>query len=405
MTYQSKTLDRVTRGQLCAGCGGCAAAAPEKIAMRIDAAGFARPHQVATVSDEEEGRIASICPSTSMIQNPAGRIDHVLWGPVRSVHQGWARNSKLRHHGSSGGALSAFLTHLIESGEVAFVAQTTADTQVPTANRQTASSSAKDIYDAAGSRYAPSSPLADLETWLAREEPFAFVGKPCDIAALRALAKIDTRIDRFVPYMVSFFCAGVPSLKGADRIIATLGAERDDVTAFQYRGDGWPGYAAATLKSGDIKKMSYHDSWGKILTQHLQYRCKICPDGTGGFADIVFADAWHCDEKGYPLFEEQDGRSLIVVRTEKGARALANAVAAHHIDEEPCDLQAIAPMQPGQVRRKRLAFSRLMALTALLRPAPHFQGFNLGAAAKSAGLMENLRSFLGSCRRILLDQR
>jgi coenzyme F420 hydrogenase subunit beta len=37
--------------------------------------------------------------------------------------------------------------------------------------------------------------------------------------------------------------------------------------------------------------MSYADSWGGILSRHVQFRCKICPDGTGGFADVVCADA------------------------------------------------------------------------------------------------------------------
>ena len=51
--------------------------------------------------------------------------------------------------------------------------------------------------------------------------------------------------------------------------------------------------------------MSYAQSWGEILTKHVQFRCKVCPDGSGGFADVACADAWYGDERGYPSFEEE----------------------------------------------------------------------------------------------------
>ena len=242
-----------------------------------------------------------------MTQDAAGREDHPLWGPYKSVFTGHATDEALRHHASSGGALSALLVHLVKSGAVDFIVQTNADPDRPFGNQTVMNEGAHQIYDAAGSRYAPSSPRAGLEAYLARGRPFAFVGKPCDVAALRALAREDERIDKLVPYMISFFCAGIPSLKGAEEIVQTLGAKPEDVAEFRYRGDGWPGEARAILKDGTSESMSYNDSWGKILTKHLQFRCKICPDGVGGFADIVFADAWHCDDAGYPLFDDREG--------------------------------------------------------------------------------------------------
>src|SRR3546814_11013092 len=54
---------------------------------------------------------------------------------------------------------------------------------------------------------------------------FAFVGKPCDISALRELAKSDARVDQQIPLKLSFFCGGIPSHAGADRIIAEMRSE------------------------------------------------------------------------------------------------------------------------------------------------------------------------------------
>lgn len=191
----------------------------------------------------------------------------------------------------------------------------------------------------------------------------------------------------------AFFCAGVPSLAGARQVLDTLGVAETDLAAFRYRGNGWPGFATATRVDGSEARMSYAESWGGILSRHVQFRCKICPDGTGGFADAVCADAWHCDEKGYPLFEEEEGTSLLVSRTTKGEKLVQAAMAAGRIVARPLSPEAVVAMQPGQTTKKRDALARIAALAARLRPVPRFKGFNLVRAARTAGLRVTVRNF------------
>lgn len=398
----SPSLRKVDAARSCAGCGACAAIAPAKIAMAVSDDGFLRPRQSAALDQREEETLAAVCPGRSMSQAADGREDHILWGPSVALWKGHATDAALRRQASSGGALSALLGHLLATGAVNFVVETTAADDIPYANQTVAAADASSVFAAAGSRYAPSAPLADLEKHLARGEPFAFVGKPCDVAALRALAKVDARIDRLVPFMISFFCAGVPSLEGAEAVIARMGYAPGEVARFRYRGDGWPGAAKAVAKDGAIRTLSYEESWGGVLSKHLQFRCKICPDGTGGAADVVCADAWECDARGYPLFDEKDGVSLVLARTEKGATLVRAAAEAGALHLEPAALADIAPMQPGQLKKKRLALSRLLALAVALRPAPAFTGYRLRAAAKTAGVGANVKSFLGTFRRIML---
>jgi coenzyme F420 hydrogenase subunit beta len=204
--------------------------------------------------------------------------------------------------------------------------------------------------------------------------------------------------------MISFFCAGVPSIHGAHAILEKLGVNEAEVSRFRYRGEGWPGRATAILKDGTEKSLSYMESWGDILSKRVQFRCKICPDGTGGFADVVCADAWHGDEKGYPLFEEQEGRSLIIARTTSGENLVRSALLAGCIRAEPLNIEEVQQMQPSQANRKRLILSRLLALFVFGRQVPVFQGFNLVRAAGMAGLRANLKSFLGMVRRILVHR-
>ena len=179
----------------------------------------------------------------------------------------------------------------------------------------------------------------------------------------------------------------------------------DDLAAFRYRGDGWPGYATATRKDGGAERMSYNDSWGDILTRHVQFRCKICPDGVGGAADAVCADAWECDEHGYPIFEEREGSSLILSRTEKGEALVRAAMEAGRLAAEPLPLAEVAAMQPGQAARKRNVAARLAAMAALGRPRPAYRGFDLIARARENPAGKNLRNFAGTLRRLLRARR
>jgi coenzyme F420 hydrogenase subunit beta len=376
--------------------------APRKIAMATSPQGFARPQQIQTLEEAEEQKVARICPGLVLQQNAAGRPDHVLWGPLIAVRSGYATGPALRTNASSGGVLSALLVHLLETGAVDRVVQTAASPELPIGNTTVVSRTTADVFDAAGSRYAPSAPLEGLDQTLAEPGRAAFVGKPCDVAALRALARRDARIDKSFPYMISFFCAGVPSLAGTRELLARLGVSEAEVATFRYRGDGWPGRATAVLEDGRRLSMSYADSWGGILSRHVQFRCKICPDGTGGFADVVCADAWHCDARGYPLFEEADGVSLVISRTGKGEDLIRRALGAGRITAEPLGTDAITAMQPGQVKRKRLVLARLMALAVLFRPRPRFHGFNLLAAARQVGPWAHLHNFLGSLKRLTI---
>jgi coenzyme F420 hydrogenase subunit beta len=317
---------------------------------------------------------------------------------------GHSADPALRLAASTGGALSALLVHLIETGEVDEVLQTGADPALPIANRSTCSRTPAEVLANAGSRYAPSAPLADLEPLLASERRFAFVGKPCDVAGLRALAARDSRVEERFPYVLSFFCAGVPSLSGAREVLAHLGVAEADLSGFRYRGDGWPGHATATRRDGRKARMSYADSWGGILSRHVQFRCKICPDGTGGFADVVCADAWETDEKGYPVFAERDGVSLVVARTARGMALVRSAASASALVLSPFDPAALTAIQPGQTQKRRYLLARLLALVLLRRPVPRYRGFHLVRNARHAGLRANLRNLLGTLRRGLLGR-
>lgn len=369
--------------------------------MRSEDPGYLRPEQTGDLSAAEDRLIAAVCPGLGERVVADGRADPVLWGPFVSMQTGSATDPEIRHAGASGGALSAILGHLLADGVVDAVVQTAAAPDLAIGNATVLSTDLAGILQAAGSRYAPSAPLAGLRALQADGRRFAFVGKPCDAAALRALIREDPDFERVFPVILSFFCAGVPSNTGARALLAALEAPEAETVSFRYRGNGWPGRATAKLADGSERSMSYHDSWGKILSKHVQHRCKICADGTGVAADIVCADAWESDEKGYPIFAEAPGISLIVARTTKGAELIAAAQAAGRIDCAPFDQNTLATIQPGQRERRRALLARLVALRLAGRSVPQYEGLQILAAARQNPLSRNLKNFLGMLRRSL----
>ncbi|WP_253949345.1 Coenzyme F420 hydrogenase/dehydrogenase, beta subunit C-terminal domain [Mangrovicoccus sp. HB161399] len=366
--------------------------------MELQPPGYLRPVQSGPLDAAEEARIARICPGLGQRVNPAGRRNDVLWGPWIAAETGNSTDPELRYRGSSGGGLSQAAAYLLEAGEVDAVICIAA-AEDPVANRPVLATNRAEVLEAAGSRYAPSSPLADLEAHLQGGRRLAFIGKPCDVAALRALAAEDPRISRQIPWMLSFFCAGVPSHSGAEAVLAALGTSLGETVSFRYRGQGWPGRATATLRDGSTRDMSYHDSWGEILSRHIQHRCKICADGTGTAADLVCADAWETDDRGYPLFEEQDGTSLFLVRTAAGGALLERLRAAGKVETAPFDMSRLRAIQPGQRNRRHALLARLWGLRAIGRPVPDYRGLQIGAAARQGGSAVFARNFLGMVRR------
>lgn len=402
---RSAVIDSVVKSQLCAGCGLCAGIGNGSVEMRLVDPGYARPKVVKALPPAVEARIAAACPGAVVAPWLATHSVHPYWGPYRRVMMGHATDPEIRFAGSSGGLLSALALYALESGQVDGVAHIHADPQRATHNILSLSRTRADILEGAGSRYGATSPLSTIDALLARDERLLFIGKPCDVSALRLLGEQDPRVARRIPFMFAFFCGGMPSLKGTDRVIGAMGLNPDDVINFRYRGNGWPGEARAETLGGAVGTMSYHDSWGGHLSKEVQFRCKICPDAVGGVADIACADAWYGGESGYPMFDEADGRSLLLTRSAAGDRLLNNAVAAGICLVTDCPIAEVDLMQPGQVRRKRVVFARAAATRMTGQPLPRMRGLLIGRAAWRAGIGETARNFAGTIRRIILGRR
>lgn len=398
-------LREIVDADLCAGCGLCAGLFPQQVGMALNGEGYLRPVAKRGLDAKEGKLLTRVCPGAGLAHPSRGAEFHPLWGPILRCQTGYACDPATRFAGSSGGALSALACFLVETGKVDGVLHVVPSETDPFACSTQISRSREEILRGAGSRYTPASPLERLDQCLAQPGKLAFIGKPCDVAALRALSRERQDVRGKFPYLLSFMCAGTPSVRGSEAVVRKLGFDPQQVVRFRYRGNGWPGRARAETHDGRSAEMDYEASWGTILNRYLQFRCKICADGTGEFSDVTCADAWYGNDKGYPTFSEQAGRSLVLSRTEVGKELVGEAVMKGYLSVETLPVEDLEGIQPYQAQRKRVMAARLMGMALAVRRIPAYRNLAVIKAGLEAGLVTAIRNAGGTWARVVRRTR
>lgn len=400
MSNPTTILKSIITADLCVGCGLCEGVSGGKLKMEFNEEGFLRPFgDIESVKEVE--KIVNACPGYRLELPKTSVPCDPIWGPLIEQRTGHATNERLRQVGSSGGALSALISSLLDCDFADKIIHITADEEKPIYNKIQVSTEITSIERAAGSRYGPSAPLAALPSMLTGDTRNILVGKPCDIAGARQFLENEPEMKDRIVLLVSFMCGGMPSIKGTHEILAQLKVKEDELEFFRYRGEGWPGRVKAITRDGNIATMGYDESWGGILRNHIQFRCKICPDAVGQFADIVFADAWHLTDNGEPSFNEHAGRSIILTRTASGEKACKIAMDLGAIKVSPLEIKEMNKMQPYHMSRKQLTLARILAFKVLGYKLNTYKNLMVGHAAFRAGFWRNVKCFLGTLSRYL----
>lgn len=392
---------------LCIGCGICqAVAGPDTIRMVQTPAGALRPAVYDGLTEETVETIYDVCPGTRVDGLPdslchgEAMIDPV-WGPWIRMVRAWATDPAVRFEGSTGGVLTALAQYLLRTNRVSFVLHTRASSSEPTFGEATLSFTEDDVLAAAGSRYGPTATLVNLDSVLDRGEPFAFIGKPCDIGALRSWRRHDERVNDLVRYWLTPVCGGYGPSDFTDRFLAGIGIERSELTQFRYRGRGCPGPTRAET-SDRVVERHYLDYWGDDESQwSLPWRCRLCPDGIGESADIAAADTWI---GGSPRRDETDhdlGTNAVIARTRAGADLLEAAVAEGALTvEREMSMEELSAYQPHQVTKKHRVAARFEGLADEGRIVPKTNRLRLDELGARLSTDERNEQRIGTRSRV-----
>lgn len=396
------SIDEIVRGGLCIGCGLCESlAGRDRVEIVSTADGRERPVARGPLDADTLRAINAVCPGTRVEGaepdrlSPQATVDPV-WGPIATLIQAHAGDPIVRHRASSGGALTALAQFLLESGRVDLIVHVAASRAQPMRSARHLSFDRAAVLEASGSRYGPAAPLRDFRSVLDRGRPFAFIGKPCDVGAVRNLARLDPRVDRYMRYALSMICGGASELGKSQDMLARFGVAERDLVLFRYRGHGNPGANRLETRDGRVHELTYAQMWEDEATWRLQSRCKICPDAIGEAADLVAGDTW---PDGSPQGDDP-GFNSILARTEAGTELLQAAIADGAITVcGPLTPRQLDGFNPHQVAKKRAVGVRLAALRASGSPVPRVRRLRIARLAIGNGLKPAAREFRGTVRR------
>ncbi len=354
---------------LCIGCGICQAVAGEhRVSVKKTLHGYLQPVVIGELDHETVDKIYDVCPGTRIEGLPERLVEtdtrhDNVWGPWRRMLRAWAGDEEIRFEGATGGVLTALAVYLLESKRVDFILHARASASEPSFGDATLSFTRADVIAAAGSRYGPTAALIDVGDVLDRHQPFAFIGKPCDIAALRNYARHDARVDEQVKYWLTPVCGGYMPPRSTIAFLKRFDIDPEEVTAMRYRGRGCPG--PIRVETGDsVKEMNYLDFWGEDESMWaLPFRCKVCPDGIGDAADIATADTWIGGSPTREASDDDPGINAVVARTRAGEELIKAAAADGALileyDISPDDMSVY---QPHQMHKKYAVWPRYQGL-------------------------------------------
>jgi len=396
----------VAEKQLCTGCGVCAYLSPDEIRMVDALEQGRRPWTDGHALQDPRSREAlKACPGVGLAHGPElgapGTIDELRagWGPVLELWEGHASDPNIRFAGSSGGAATAIALYCIEAAEMHGVLHSASRSDVPYLNETVLSTERAQLLAATGSRYAPASPCDGLARVEAAPAPCVFIGKPCDVAATGRAADLRPRLREKLGVTIAMFCAGTPSTRATIDMIHDMGVERlEDVTAVRYRGMGWPGLAQVHVKSEEgeqVHTRTYDESWGD-LQRYRQWRCYVCADHTGQFADIAVGDPWYRE-----IEDDEPGLSLVLARSERGREILRGAVEAGYLTLEARPAQTLPASQPNLMRTRGTIWGRIWTTWLMGGAAPRYRGMPMFRYWLSElSLAQKAQSIYGTVKRV-----
>jgi len=388
---------------MCLGCGACAYICPEKKIRLVDFL----PEGIRPVLSDNRcpGCTAclEVCPAFENDRAEANARPGILgelaasWGPVLEIWEGHAADPEIRLAGSSGGLITALSLYCLEKEQMHGVLHIGGDPENPLRNKTALSRSRAELLSKTGSRYAPASACDRLDEIESAPGPCVFVGQPSEVTALAKAEKMRPQLKAKVGLTISFFCAGSPSTLGTIKLIQSMGFDPAQVQSLRYRGNGWPGHFAVTLKgqSAPAAKMTYAESW-HFLQAYRPLSVYMCPDGTGEDADISCGDPWY-----RPVQDGEPGSSMVLVRTERGRTIVRGAIAAGYAALERSDGEKLLNSQRNLAAKRGAIWGRLATMRLFAIPVTRLKGFRLFAEWRRLSLEDKLRSTLGTARRIL----
>lgn len=313
-----KNIADVSAAYMCSNCGACSAICPaEAIDFRFSS-GIGRLY--ATVDGDicfGCGLCRKVCPSLDE-QNLHAAFSESCIGDVRDVFVGRCSDETFFRNAQSGGACSATISHLFDTGEIEAAVVCEMQAGNPPTVKARLITGTEDIYKTQKSCYTPVEILSVLKS-AGQYKSIAVVGLPCHIQGLEALM----RLGRYenVRYRLGLICDRTLCNTIQDVFIRMSGQFPDYKIVWRHKLLNYNNLclpyktAPVSVTSEDKRIRVYPNTYRFWLKDFFTPpRCRVCHDKLNAYADIVFGDPWRMQG-----VDEQNGSSLVITRTDTGS--------------------------------------------------------------------------------------
>jgi coenzyme F420 hydrogenase subunit beta len=395
---QQHPIDQiVARGQ-CMGCGFCAATLKAEnsaltISMRReDQDGTYVPKVTGWKSGDDPGEF--LCPGTAM---DMPFLASSVWGHLPEngmlgeTLETWAAHScdlPERQRAASGGVVPALLRMLFDDGSIsrAYVLGTNPEARDGTGRIIT---SMAQFLPAHGSHYHPFDFGMELKRFLAERGPFAFVGLPCQVAAMRQMLQTSDALREDCKMLISLFCGGINSFRGVRYYLERFGIQERDIANISYRDGDWPGRLKVGLRNGATRVIPRVRGNSRAMVMHymaafqgfwMLKRCRICPDQVGDFADIAVGDPHSRRFREMSAKSAGGGYSAVVLRSPIGRALFQRAVKQGYVTKVPMSADEVVESQGYTLVQRRhadqyaITDARNGGIPPLIKTYPEFSG-------------------------------
>lgn len=332
----------IVQADLCVSCGTCSKA------CNLGAISVSFNKGLFTPSVDETrcsscGNCLKSCPSYKIdVQKTYGELDFSR--KDEECYVAYSKDGVLRHQSTSGGVVSTMVYELLKRGiyEKAY----TLDYEFFDGNRAVlhAITNPDDVFKSQKSKYIPASVEEVVEDIDNQEiSKSIVVGTPCQILAIKRYLANKKKENEDILF-IGLFCD--KTLNYNIYRYYDLKYGKSDVFHFRDKdGNGWPG---DTMLRVDGKQTIIDKSIRMSLKPYLQLnRCRYCFDKLNQLADISCGDCY------VPGQESVEGKSSVIVRTEKGRQAFE--VCKDNIDCVQSSFAAIKESQKIMIKLENVA--------------------------------------------------
>ena len=305
---------KITEKSMCSGCYACVEACPYNcIEMKEDDEGFLYP-----VVDEAKCRKCEKCVKVCPFLNPYSPSDEIKAYLVKNEEKSALKQS------SSGGAFSLFAEDIINNGGIVYGAAlenlVCKHMAAQTQSEYEAFRKSKYVQSDIGNIY------PKVKEDLRQGLKVLFTGTPCQIAGLRHYLNKD--YENLI--CADVICHGVPSPGVFELYCQGLQEKfsgKVKSVLFRHKNRKWQSVLDMTVVLDDgTTQIIKNDVFlrGFLLNLFLRPSCYECKaNGNKSGSDITLADYWGV-EVIHPDLQNNDGSSLVIIKSQKGAKALEN---------------------------------------------------------------------------------